>query len=109
MPFSPNKLFLTVILGGQSMANIDTAIINVATPSIGATLGASGAELQLTVSKYILATGMLLVPSARLGVIVGYRRIFIAGLVTFTLASLGCGVAPNVLGLILARIAQGIG
>ena len=109
MALSANKLFLTVVLGGQSMANIDTAIINVATPSIGASLGASGAELQLTVSVYILATAMLLVTAARLGVLYGYRRVFIAGIIAFTAASLGCGVAPNVAGLIVARIVQGIG
>jgi MFS family permease len=109
MAFSANKLFLTVVLGGQSMANIDTAIINVATPSIGRTLGASGAELQLTVSAYIMATAMLLVTAARLGVLYGYRRVFMAGLVSFTLASLACGVAPDILSLIVARIVQGAG
>jgi len=109
MALSANKLFLTVVLGGQSMANIDTAIINVATPSIGMTLGASGAELQLTVSVYILATAMLLVTAARLGVLYGYRRVFMAGIVAFTLASLACGIAPNILSLIVARIVQGAG
>jgi MFS family permease len=109
MAFSANKLFLTVVLGGQSMANIDTAIINVATPSIGSTLRASGAELQLTVSAYIMATAMLLVTAARLGVLYGYRRIFMIGLVTFTLASLACGIAPNIMSLIVARIVQGAG
>jgi len=103
------KLFLTVVLGAQTMANIDTAIVNVATPSIGMTLGASGAELQLTISVYILAMAMLLVTAARLGVLFGYRRIFMAGIIVFTLASLGCGVAPNILSLIVARIVQGVG
>ncbi len=107
MAVSANKLFLIVVLGGQSMANIDTSIVNVATPSIGRTLGASGAELQLTVSVYILATAMLLVTAARLGVLYGYRRVFMAGLVTFTLASLVCGIAPNILSLLVARIVQG--
>lgn len=103
-----SKLFLTVVLGAQTMANIDTAIINVATPSIGLTLGASGAELQLTVSVYILAMAMLLVTAARLGALYGYRRIFMAGVVAFTVASLGCGVAPNIVTLIVARIVQGV-
>jgi MFS family permease len=103
------RLFIGVILAGQFMANVDTAIINVATPSIGATLHASGAQLQLTVSVYVLATAMLLITAARLGALYGYRRIFLTGLVAFTLASLACGVAPDVFTLILARIAQGIG
>jgi MFS family permease len=109
MRISATRLFIGVILTGQFMANVDTAIVNVATPSIGATLHASGAELQLTVSVYVLATAMLLITAARLGTLYGYRRIFLTGLVTFTLASLGCGIAPDALSLILARIVQGIG
>jgi MFS family permease len=109
MRFSATRAFIAVVLAGQFMANVDTAIINVATPSIGATLHASGAQLQLTVSAYVLATAMLLVTAARMGTLFGYRRIFVIGLVTFTLASLACGVAPNVLALIAARIVQGFG
>jgi MFS family permease len=109
MALSANRLFLIVVLGGQSMANIDTAIINVATPAIGASLGATGGELQLTVSTYILATATLLVTAARLGALYGYRRIFMAGLIAFTLASLGCGIAPNILTLIVMRVIQGAG
>ena len=106
---SATRAFIAAVLAGQFMANVDTAIINVATPSIGSTLHASGAELQLTVSVYVLATAMLLVTAARLGTLYGYRRIFLAGLVTFTLASLACGIAPDVLTLIAARIVQGFG
>ncbi len=109
MRIPATRLFIGVILAGQSMANIDNAIINVATPSIGATLHASGAELQLTVTVYVLATAMLLITAARLGTLYGYRRIFITGLVAFTLASLACGLAPTVYGLIVARIVQGAG
>ena len=109
MRFSANNLFLTVVLGGQTMANIDTAIVNVATPSIGMTLSATGGQLQLTVSVYILATAMLLVTAARLGVLYGYRRVFMAGIIAFTLASLACGVAPNITSLIIARVVQGVG
>ena len=109
MRIPATQLFLGVILAGQFMANVDTAIINVATPSIGATLHASGAELQLTVSAYVLATAMLLITAARLGALYGYRRLFLTGLITFTVASLGCGIAPDVFTLIVARIVQGIG
>jgi MFS family permease len=109
MHFSPARLYIAVILAGQSMANMDTAIINVATPSIGATLHATGAQLQLTVTVYVLATATLLVTAARLGTLYGYRRVFLIGLITFTLASLGCGLAPDVVSLIVARIAQGAG
>lgn len=109
MRISATRLFIGVILSGQFMANVDTAIINVATPSIGETLHASGAELQLTVSVYVLATAMLLITASRLGTLFGYWRLFLIGLVTFTLASLGCGVAPDVFTLIAARIVQGAG
>ena len=96
-------------MAGQFVANVDTAIVNVATPSIGETLHASGAELQLTVSCYVLAMAMLLITSARLGTLYGYRRLFIAGLSVFTVASLACGLAPNATTLIIARIVQGVG
>lgn len=109
MRTSPIKLFIGVVLAGQFMANVDTAIINVATPSIGSTLHASGAELQLTVSVYVLVTAMLLITAARLGAIHGYGRMFLLGLVTFTLASLGCGAAPDIHWLIAARVVQGAG
>ena len=91
------------------MINIDTAIVNVAGPSIGAGLSASGAELQLVVSGYILAYGMLLITGARLGDLRGRRRIFLTGLTVFTLASLACGLAPAAVPLIAARVVQGVG
>src|SRR5919202_6156450 len=98
---------LIVLLAGQSLANIDTAIVNVATPSIHADLGASGAQLQLVVSGYILAYAVLLITGARLGHLWGYRRMFVLGLGAFTLASLGCGIAPEAATLIVARCVQG--
>ena len=106
---SANRLYIGVLLGGQFVANVDTAIINVATPAIGSTLHANGAELQLTVSIYVLATAMLLITAARLGALYGYRRVFLIGLATFTLASLACGLVPNVASLIVARLVQGLG
>jgi MFS family permease len=104
-----DRWFLPVILSGQFMANVDSAIANVATPAIGASLHASGAELQLTVSSYLLASAALLVTAARLGANVGRRRLFLGGLATFTLASLACGLAPTAAFLIAARVVQGIG
>lgn len=100
---------LAVLLAGQFMANVDTAIANVATPSIHERLGASGAELQLTVSGYVLAYAMLLITAARLGDLRGYRRVYVLGVGVFTGASLLCGLAPTPLTLVLARIAQGAG
>ena len=100
---------LAVLLAGQFMANVDTAIANVATPSIHERLGATGAELQLTVSGYVLAYAMLLITAARLGDLRGYRRVYVLGVAVFTGASLLCGLAPTPLTLVLARVAQGAG
>ncbi len=105
---NPGRL-LAVLLAGQFMANVDTAIVNVAAPSIRTGLSASGGELQLVVSGYILTYAMLLVTGARLGQMRGYRRMFMIGLGLFTLASLACGLAPSAPALILARIVQGTG
>jgi MFS family permease len=105
-----HKLWLLVaLLTGQFMATVDTAVVNVATPTIHANLHTSGAELEFVVSGYVLAYAMLLVTGARLGDTHGYRRLFLVGLAVFTLASLACGLAPSAPALILARVVQGVG
>jgi MFS family permease len=103
------KVVLAVLLTGTFMANVDTAIVNVAAPSIQEGLQASGGALQLVVSSYVLAYAMLLITGARLGDMHGYGRIFVVGLAGFTLASLACGLAPSATALILARVVQGVG
>src|SRR5215467_1003331 len=88
-------LVLAVVLIGQFMAVLDASIVNVAAPSIHASLRASGAGLQLVVAGYTITYAVLLVTGARLGDMLGYRRMFLAGLVVFTLSSLGCGLAGH--------------
>jgi MFS family permease len=100
---------LAIVLAGQFMALLDASIVNVAIPAIHASLGASGASLQLVVAGYTIAYAVLLVTGARLGDILGYRRMFLAGLTLFTLASLGCGLAGSASVLIALRFVQGIG
>ncbi|MHB8619527.1 MAG: MFS transporter [Chloroflexota bacterium] len=100
---------LATLLTGQTLANVDTAIVNVATPSIQMDLHATGAQLQMIVFGYILAYAMLLITGARLGRIYSYRLIFLIGTGTFTLASLASGLAPEPIILILARVIQGAG
>ena len=102
-------LVLAVVLIGQFMAVLDASIVNVAAPSIHASLRASGAGLQLVVAGYTITYAVLLVTGARLGDIVGHRRVFLAGLVLFTLASLGCGLASTTGLLIALRFVQGAG
>ncbi len=89
------------------LGNVDVAIANVAGPSIRTGLHASGGQLELIVSGYTLAYAVLLVTCARLGQARGYRKMFLAGLAGFTVASLACALAPNALTLVIARIAAG--
>jgi MFS family permease len=101
------RWLLAVLVAGQFMANVDIAIVNVATPSIHRDLRASGGALEFVVSGYVLAFAMLIITGARIGRIAGYRRTYLAGLAGFTLASLACSLAPDAGALIGARIAQG--
>jgi MFS family permease len=100
---------LAIVLTGQLMAVLDATIVNVAVPSMHAELHASGAVLQLIVAGYTIAYAVLLVTGARLGDILGHRRVFLAGVSLFTLTSLGCGLAPSAGLLVGLRFAQGIG
>lgn len=98
---------LAALLGAMFLGNVDVAIANVAGPSIRSGLHASGGQLELIVSGYTLAYAVLLVTCARLGQARGYRRMFLAGLAGFTVASLACALAPDALTLVVARIAAG--
>lgn len=100
-------LMLIVLLCGQFMALLDVTVVNVAMPTLGRSLHASGAELQLVIAGYTVSYAMLLITGARLGDIVGRRRMFLIGVGGFTLASLTCGLAPNIGVLIAARFVQG--
>jgi EmrB/QacA subfamily drug resistance transporter len=104
-----NGAMLAILVMAQFMALLDATIVNVAIPSIRSSLHASGAGLQLVVAGYTVAYAMLLITGARLGSLVGHRRVFMAGLVTFTTASLLCGVAPTTATLVVARVIQGVG
>src|ERR1017187_9909704 len=100
---------LGVLLVAPFMAQADATIANVATPSIHTGLGASGAVLELVIGGYLIAFAVLLITGARLGQTHGYRRIFLLGIGVFRVASLLCGLAPNPIVLILARVVQGVG
>ena len=102
-------LMLIVLLAGQFMALLDVTVVNVAMPTIGRSLHASGAELQLVVAGYTVSYAMMLITGARLGDLYGRRRMFLAGVAVFTVASLTCGLAPGVGVLIAARFVQGAG
>jgi EmrB/QacA subfamily drug resistance transporter len=104
-----NWQILAVVLTGSFMAVLDTTIVNVALPSIEQGAHASSDALEWVVSGYALAFGLALVPAGRVGDRYGYKRLFLAGLSLFTLASVGCGVAQSSGELIVARLVQGLG
>ncbi|MFE0759043.1 MFS transporter [Inquilinus sp. NPDC058860] len=101
-------LGLAVMLLGPFMTVMDVMIVNVAIPSIRRGLGASYAEAELVVAGYSLAYAVALITGGRLGDLRGRRRMFVAGLVGFTLTSALCGLAPSAEMLILARLLQGV-
>jgi MFS transporter, DHA2 family, multidrug resistance protein len=91
------------------MAVLDGAIANVALPTIARDLNASPAASIWVVNAYQLAITVALLPLASLGDIIGYRRVYRAGLAVFTIASLGCALADGLVTLTLARVLQGFG
>jgi MFS family permease len=104
-----HPLLLTALLTAQFMALLDTSVVNVAGPTIRTDLGTNGAGLQLVISGYTIVYAMLIVTGSRIGGRLGFRRVFSAGLILFTAASVLCGLAWNDVSLIAARAVQGAG
>ena len=102
-------LALLVLCAGQLMVILDQTIVNVALPSIQGDLGFSQSDLAWVVNVYLIAFGGLLLLAGRLGDLLGRKRVFVAGLFVFTLASLLCGLAQDQGTLIGARFFQGVG
>ena len=100
---------LIAILLGVALASLDTAIANTALPAIAADLQASSAASIWVINAYQLAIVATLLPFAALGDRLGPRRVFLAGLAFFTVASLGCAFASTLPALAAARALQGIG
>jgi MFS family permease len=98
---------LSSVAAAQFLAVADAFIVNVAIPSIRADLHAGAAEIQAVIAVYQIAYAALVITGGRLGDIVGRKRIFIAGVLGFTLASLWCGLSGSPAMLIFARAAQG--
>ena len=102
-------LALAVIATAQLMVVLDATIVNVALPHIQTALHFSGTNLEWVVNAYALAFGGLLLLGGRSGDLLGRRRIFIAGILLFSLASLLGGFATSEAWLLTARVVQGIG
>ncbi len=100
---------LVAVSFGLFMIMLDNTVVNVALPSIRADLGISISELEWVVNAYALTFGVLLLSGGKLADLLGRRRMFVAGLVVFTAASLWCGLADSAASLIAARSVQGVG
>ncbi len=102
-------LTLVAMSLGYGVVQLDVTIVNTALHSIGTLLGGGVAELQWIVNAYTIAFAALILTAGALGDRLGAKRVFMAGFVIFTAASLGCALAPNPMLLIAARGVQGIG
>jgi MFS family permease len=107
--FQPTeRAVMALVLGAAFMLLADTSIVNVAVPTIQRDLGASVPDVQLMVAGYQVAYAVMLITGGRLGDLCGRRPMFIIGAASFTLASLGSGLAQNPGELIACRVWQGL-
>lgn len=100
---------VAVMCAGMFLVLLDVTVINVALPMIGTGLHASLPELQWIVTAYTVTFAALLLAGGALGDSLGHKRLVVAGLVIFGVASAGCGVSPTAGWLVLARAVQGVG
>src|SRR5919202_3816221 len=91
------------------MVMLDNTVVNIAIPSIQRDFGASISSLSWTVNAYTMAFAVLLVTGGKLGDVFGRKRMFLGGVVVFTLASIGAGLSATIGQLIAFRAAQGVG
>lgn len=100
---------LTALCVGQSVALMDTTVVNVAIPSMIGGIGATLGQMLWVINSYLLTYAALLVVGGRLGDLFGHKRMYLTGLGVFVTASALCGLAPTPEALIGARVLQGIG
>jgi MFS transporter, DHA2 family, multidrug resistance protein len=109
LPWERRRWAVAAIFTALAMASLDTAIANIALPAISSDLHVSAAESVWVVNVYQIALVATLLPLGALGEIVGHQRIYLGGLLLFTLASLGCALAWSLPSLVAARALQGLG
>jgi DHA2 family multidrug resistance protein-like MFS transporter len=109
LPPERRRWAVAAIFTALAMASLDTAIANVALPAIATDLHVSPADVVWVVNVYQIALVATLLPLGALGEIVGHERIYLGGLLLFTLASLGCAFAWSLESLLIARALQGLG
>lgn len=107
---APNRYaILAVVVAGVFMAVLDGVVVAIALPTITASFGVNLDSTQWVITAYLLTMTVLLLPMGRVADYLGRTRLFVAGLVLFTLASAACGLAPGLAFLIGARVVQAVG
>jgi DHA2 family multidrug resistance protein-like MFS transporter len=109
LPPERRRLAVAAIVIGTVMAVLDSSIANVALPTLSRELRVDAASSVWVVNAYQVIVTMCLLPFASLGDLIGYRKVYTAGLVVFTLGSLGCALSTSLLVLVLWRAFQGLG
>src|SRR3984893_17808122 len=103
------QLTLAATILGSSMAFIDGSVVNIALPAIQQALHADAASTQWIVNAYLLLLGALVLGGGSAADLYGRRRIFLLGIAVFVLASIACGLSPNITLLVISRAVQGLG
>jgi EmrB/QacA subfamily drug resistance transporter len=103
------RLTLAATILGSSMAFIDGSVVNIALPAIQQALHADAASTQWIVNAYLLLLGALVLTGGSASDLYGRRRIFLLGIAIFTVASVACGLSPNLSALVFSRAVQGLG
>ncbi|WP_430398142.1 MFS transporter [Ferrovibrio sp.] len=104
-----NRVAVAAVLAAMALVVLDAAIVNVALPTVAASLQLPPAQAVLVVTAYQLGLVMALLPCAALGESLGYRCVFVAGVALFALASAAGALAPSFAWLVAARLLQGLG
>ena len=106
---SAEHWILAVTILGSSIAFIDSTVVNVALPALHTSLGGTVVDVQWVVEAYGLFLGALILVGGSMGDLFGRRRMFLLGVTVFAVASVACGLAPDIRQLIIARSIQGLG
>ncbi|WP_213771562.1 MFS transporter [Bradyrhizobium sp. dw_78] len=109
LPEKRKRLTLAATILGSSMAFVDSSVVNIALPAIQQALQADAISTQWIVNAYLLLLGALVLVGGSAADLFGRRRIFLIGIALFTLASIACGLSPDINALVASRAVQGLG
>lgn len=109
LPGLPRRIAIAAVLGAMLLVVLDSALVNVALPTMALSLHASAANSVMIITAYQTALVMALLPCAALGESLGFRRVFAGGVALFIVSSVLCSMAPSLAWLVAARFFQGLG